>query len=334
MLLQEGDFFASREKLVHLGFPRRGGQLFWYPLTASAAISNVLVAFAALGAIQCLRHPNAQRLLLVFALVAGLFSLNLQPARAWWYGAMLLPLVACITAIGVSELRPYLLGRSAALVCAATAVFLLAFLHLGAAPWSGPVATALGSPLGKSACATLRNALFCPAPPQPERWPFTQIVAAAAQHSGCGRDQPCAFFVAGKTQYRPFGDGWPTLSSALFDFHAARAEPDARFVFLIPDAELCGLEPLLSSDFVVWFEPDGRERVGCFAAWSAFLGSPPVSFARAHATVASFPVPGGRRARLTARSLPLSREERDASARALGALLPSRGQHRNASPGS
>ena len=103
-------------------------------------------------------------------------------------------------------------------------------------------------------------------------------------------------------------------------------------MFLIPDLEQCGLELLLSSDFVLWFEPDGRERVGCFAAWSAFLGSAPGPFARAHATVASFPLPGGRRARLMARSLPLSREERDASARVLAALLPSRGQREDASP--
>ena len=311
-LLEKARFVGARDKIIHLGFPRRGGLLFWYVRTAPAAVSNVLTAFAALGVIQCLRRPSVPRLLLVFALVAGLFSLNLQPARAWWYGAMLLPLAACVTAVGVSELRPARLGQAAALVCAGVAVFLLAFLHLGDAPWSRPVARALGSPLGKDACATLRNAFFCPAPPQPEPWPFTKMMATAEHHSQCGSGRPCTVFLAGKTQYRPFGDGWPTLSTGLFDFHSVQAVPEASFVFLISAAKQCGVEQMLQSDLVVWFEPDARERLGCFGAWSAFLDGPPSPFARSHATLGSFPVPGGRRARLTARTAPLTREEREA----------------------
>lgn len=322
-LIDQHQLVAGRARPLQLGFPRLSSQLFWYALSAPAALSNVLTAVVALGVFQCLRRPSAPRLLLVFALVAGLLSLNLDATRVWWYGAELLPLAAAISAVGVVELRPPALARAAAGACAAVAVFLLAFVHLGDAPWSRPVARALGSRVGKSSCATLRNALFCPAPPRSEAWPFTAMMAAAAAPDApCGGERPCRVFLAGKTQYRPYGDGWPTLSSALFDFHAVLAAPQCSFVFLVPVRDRCGMDLMLGSDYVVWFEPDGSERIGCFGAWSEFLAAPPPALA--YHTLARFELPGGRHARLSARTGPATPQERQAVAEALRKVLPRR----------
>jgi hypothetical protein len=322
-LVDAHQLVASRARPLQLGFPRLSSELFWYVLSAPAALSNVLTALVVLGVLQCLWRPSPPRLLLVFALGAGLLSLNLHATRAWWYGAELLPLAAAISAVGVVELRPAALARAGAALCAIVAIFLLAFVHLGDAPWSRPVARALGSRVGKASCATLRNALFCPGPPRSDTWPFTAMMAAAAAHdASCGSARPCVVFLAGKMQYRPYGDGWPTLSSALFDFHAALGAPQHAFAFRVPVRDHCGMDGMLGSDYVVWFEPDGAERIGCFGAWSEFLAAPPPALG--YETLARFELPGGRHARLSARTAPATPQEREAVAEALRKVLPRR----------
>lgn len=315
--------YAARPKPPMVGFPGVESAFWWYPLTAPGALSNVLAGLAAYGLVRCSLGPGAALRVLAFTLAAGLCMLTLQPARAWWYAASVLPLAAAVTAVGICRTRPPGLAGVLAVACVGVALFCGWTVRWGVPAPARPLAAALGAPLGSQTCLTPRSAAFCPAPPRIERWPARDIVAAVVESDRrCGGPgRPCNVFLA--LPYAPdfrFRSGWPNLSTAFFDYHAARHWPELQVGFLRDSLRRCDVAAVLASDYVLWLEPSSERRSGCFDTWTRFFDSPPRAFARAHEDLASFPLPRGRRARLVVRSAPLDAAERRASIAKLRAL--------------
>ncbi|MEB3323418.1 MAG: hypothetical protein VKI81_11395, partial [Synechococcaceae cyanobacterium] len=221
------------------------------------------------------------------------------------------------SAIAAQALRPRssptsqvvsLLSASLLTLCVGVAAFNFSLVTWGGGStnaWSRSVAIALGAPLESgSTCGLRMNLAFCPNPARAEDWASDDILRVVLGDPECQARQ-CHLVLVPKIM--------DSFNSVVFDSTLVRDFPQLRTRVRVSNVDGYGGAPgdagWVVSDYLVhipeWAGARGREyRIG--TAVTGFLNSQPPVFSEMHQEVASFPLPGGRSAKLLKRNQALT----------------------------
>jgi hypothetical protein len=275
---------------LSIGFPEARSLFWWYAQTAPGALSNVLAGSAVIGLIHALWRRRQPGLVLALILVASYFTLSREAAsRVWWNFALVLPIVACLSAGWLVDLRRRWLAVTLSAVCAAVAVLNFSVVTWGISPWSRPLAIALGSPLmDNETCRSRVTAALCPAPAQPvDEWPTQEILRQILKDPQCREGHPCRLMVV----HSHYG-----IWRRRLEYYMARDRLHSKLEIVKTGGRIYAhpynLPGLLNSEYILY--PDLR-RIGMDGTYLTvsiyFLRSPPDLFRAAHETVASYECP-------------------------------------------
>ncbi len=287
--------------IFSIGFSDVEPSFWWYAKTATGVLSNIMCVLAVGGVVfPIFRRRLSTSLLLVTFLAA--YSLYSSMHSRWWVHVIaILPVVAILTAVWITSLRPIWLRRAVIGAAAMVSCFNFCFVSFSGPPWVKATAVALGSPLLDSkTCSSRVTAAFCPTPSESGHWPWVDFLEIVSEDLECEEKRPCRVMMVEK----------PALSLCRYYLVKDRimnirlATPRAAWKYRV--------DVLLESDYILntrtglllWEVPEDR-------ASREFLASPPPLFSEAHQEVASFDLPTlvGRRAQLIKRVKPLTAAE-------------------------
>ncbi len=300
----------SRAGTTHMhGFPEVESTFWRWTQTTPSAISYIFTLLLIGGVVSAIVRRRRPALILAFTLIAtyAIWSFRGTP-RAWWYFASVLPIAASVTAVGIADLRRNWLSRTLIVGAVALGAFNFSVVTWGVQPWSRPLAIAMGSPLG-SACRRPMTTVFCPTPPQVERWPARDILRTVLSDSECQKGQRCWLLTT--------GDIW----LGRLRYYLIRDRAQNRLALSHQEARRIApaydFKKLLNSNYLVYPDPQPPHMGRPYGRVTArFLQSPPAAFSSAHRTVATFECPNGQ-LKLVKRVKPLTIEEAEASIEAI-----------------
>ncbi len=311
---------AKRGPARMQGFPEVDSLLWRWVQTTPSAISNVLTLLLIVGVVSILVKRRVPALVLAFTLIVTYSIWSLRPIpRTWWYFAYVLPVAAATTAVGIMYIRSKWLSRPLIVLAAACSAFIYSVVTWGVSPWNRSFAVALGAPLDQ-ACRSRLTTVFCPTPPEADRWPARDVLRTVLKDPKCRERRPCSLMTTGdlwmpRLRYFLIQDGNHGRVRISAQAHNRRG---TGFNF----------EKLLNSDYLLYPDPKPpRMGVPYGIAAARFLQSPPARFASAHRTIARFDSPNGG-VKLIKRTKPLTFEEAEASIAALD--LPQKDKSRGA----
>ena len=304
----------ARSRVLTIGFPGVEPSFWWYAQTAPGALSYPMCLFAIVGLVSVVIRPRSSTAFLLFTLVSAYSIYSCLPTRWWTHFVPILPVVAVLTAVGVTSLRPVWLRRAALAISLVVSAFNFFFVSWGADSSAKSIAATLGSPLPDHVTCTSRpTAAFCPAPPQPGRWPFREVLLMVSDQ--CQRKKRCQMMIV------------ETPATPLFNYLLAKERIDnVRIVassarvrsrriqneYNLDALFFSGYILDMHTGLVIWNLPEDR-------ASRKFLESPPSTFLMAHREVGRFDLPGstGRQAKLFKRISPVTAAEAEDSIAAL-----------------
>jgi 4-amino-4-deoxy-L-arabinose transferase-like glycosyltransferase len=290
------------------GFPDVPKNFLWYLLTMPGGISNVFtILFAAGFAAAILKHRSQDWMLVLT--FAGMYIYNATTATlAWMYFAQLLPVVALISVIWITELKLTWLRSALVGVLLLSGVFVYSIVTWGVSDRTTDLALWLGAPIkGKGVCS-YAGQIFCPVPPGNADWKITEVIEAVINDPGC-QPEKCSLLVL-KTYGSEF-------SPNAFNYYKVTQFPESSLTFprilgSAFDLNPFDFEALLQSQYIVYID-----TMFTFKSYNGvavhFIQNAPNSFETAHKVIGRFDLPGNPKAVLIKRvSLLKLKEAQDA----------------------
>ncbi len=287
------------------GLRLEGGYYFWwYLITMPKAISLVFALFFAIGLGYIIwRRMPASLLLIATYLGAYLVFANFA-TMTWMHFAEVLPVVALISVTWVGETKNKALTAVSWIILLTASLFVYVYVTWGP-HWMVQPAIALGAPITSKGICQSYDQVFCPTPPSGEDWKISEILETVVNDPDC-RPENCNVLVL----MRPL-----EFDFTSFTFLYYKAVEFPKSPLAIPrlggfafDIIPFNFEALLQSPFIVYVDYKNPGE-SYFGAAIKLTQNSPASFADAHQELAEFILPGGRKARLIKRTLPLTLDE-------------------------
>lgn len=167
----------------------------WYLLSMPYALSNVLTLFFWIGFIYLVvKRRRSHLVLLVFFLGAYIVHANYK-TLAWLNFTPILPIVALISAVWISEIRNKKIAWTMASVAAISSLVVFFIVNWGINGVGIKIARALSSPVTAKASCPSGRMLFCPSPPNITDFHIDDILDAIRQDKDKTCLQKCTLLV-------------------------------------------------------------------------------------------------------------------------------------------
>jgi len=304
------DVFTKGFKNIPTGF-------YWYLLTMPYAISNVFTVLFGIGlVISLIRRRFYDWFLLISFIGAYIYPASLA-TKTWMQFAGILPIMAVITAVGVSELKPKRLSWAFIFLILIMGVFVYSTVNWGTSGVGLKLAGTLGAPLEKGKCLST-DQVFCPRPAQELIWPIDEILKAIARdvqkNGGC--KAVCYSLVVER------GNDF-TAPALTYYLWQKKPTLKGQVVFNSLGSIAFGIQPfdydmLLNSTYILYVTPRSKFEGIYINAANAFLVASPPSFVAAHRRITKFVLQNGtQRVILIKRIKPLTAKEAEDTIRSV-----------------
>ncbi|MEW5829399.1 MAG: tetratricopeptide repeat protein, partial [Chloroflexota bacterium] len=278
------------------GFPDVPKNFLWYLLTMPGGISNVFTILFAAGFAAAIWKHRYQDWMLVLTF-AGMYIYNATTATlAWMYFAQLLPVVALISVIWITELKLAWLKSALVGLILLSGVFVYSIVTWGVNHRTTNLAVWLGAPIKAGGGCSYAGQIFCPVPPGNADWKITEVIEAVIDDPGC-QPENCSVLVL-KTYGSEF-------SPNAFTYYKVTQFPESSLTFpkilgSAFDLNPFDFEALLQSQYIVYIDTKFTFRSYNGVAVH-FIQNAPNSFETAHQVVGRFDLPGNPKAVLIKR---------------------------------
>lgn len=285
------------------GFANVSTGFFWHLQTMPYAISNVFTAFFGIGVIILLvKHRQSDLLLLISFLGAYIYSAT-STTKTWMHFAGILPIMALISVIWLSEIKNKILNIVLLSVLLSAGLFSYYYVNFGGG--MNKVAIALSAPVARRGNCLAIDMVFCPSPPDSYDWEKLHLLILKRIKSDpdC-RVNDCRVLVSIANA--------PIANNTLNYYQQTRfaGSPLAIAAMRGPAFKITpfNFSVFLNSSFIVVADKHGRAGI-YDKAMGKLLDNPPASFALSHQLVETFRLPHNRRLYLLKRTAPLTLSE-------------------------
>ena len=283
------------------GFPDVPRGFFWYLLTMPYGISYVFTVLFLIGIVAALIKHRFRDWFLIVTFVGMYIYIASIATLAWRYFAQLLPIVALISVVWITELKWVWLRTALIGLVLLSGILVYSFVAWGVNQSTKNIARWLGAPLNNNGKCRYFGQIFCPVPPSEDDWKIPEMLKAIENDPDC-RPGKCSVLVltASGTGYSPYAFAYYKVTGFP---HAPMTFPIMReFTYEIISFDY---EILLQSQYIVFV--DIRRKNSSYNGLAInFVQHPTTRFASSHQKIAQIDEPGNLTAYLLKRTAPLT----------------------------